>query len=267
MVRQITKKQIEAFSRLVSYDPDTGELTWLVERHGHGGAYPIGSVAGRKAVSGYIRVGLGGLQCRAHRVAWFLMTGSDVPEGKEIDHINRDRADNRWANLRLVDRSRNNHNSNPHRNNTSGVKGVSWVERDGKWSAYIKIGGRVHGLGKFARFEGAVAARVAAEKALLGESPTEVTGVPAPPKKARVVKPRWIDENKDTFRANRTLVVRSSNTSGCPGVRLHKKSGMWQARIVVNGKEISLGYFKDMEGAVDARLSAERQHYGKTHKD
>lgn len=267
MVRKVTKEQIAAFSSLVSYDPECGVLRWLVERHGYGGVYSAGSEAGRLNVSGYVRVGLGGVQYRAHRVAWWLMTGEDVPPGKEVDHVNRNRADNRWANLRLVDRSRNNHNSNPHRNNTSGVKGVRWVERSGKWDASIKAGGQLRSLGRFTSFEDAVAARIAAEKAILGESPTEVSGVPSPPQKVRVVKPRWIDENKDTFRANRTLVVRSSNTSGCPGVRLHKKSGLWQARIVVKGKELSLGYFKDIQSAVDARLDAERLHYGKTHKD
>lgn len=267
MVRKVTKEQIAAFSRLVSYDPKDGVLRWIVERHGYGGAFPAGSEAGRLNVSGYVRISLNGIQYRAHRVAWWLMTGDDIPPGKEIDHINRDRADNRWMNLRLVERSRNNHNSFPHRNNTSGVKGVRWVERDGKWDARIKVGGHLRLLGKFDRFEDAAAARVAAERRLLNESPTEMTGIPSSPAMPRRAKARWLDENRDEFRANRALVVRSTNKSGCPGVRLHKSSGLWQARIVVSGKEASLGYFKEMQAAIEARLTAERLYYGKTHKD
>ncbi len=48
-----------------------------------------------------------------------------IPEGMEIDHINRNRRDNRLENLRLVSRSQNNFNKGKYRNNTSGYKGVT----------------------------------------------------------------------------------------------------------------------------------------------
>jgi hypothetical protein len=47
-------------------------------------------------------------QIVAHRVAWFLMTGA-WPEGV-IDHVDGDRANNRWANLRDVTTKMNNAN-------------------------------------------------------------------------------------------------------------------------------------------------------------
>lgn len=42
------------------------------------------------------------------------------------------------------------------------------------------------------------------------------------------------------------------NSSGYKGIRLHKHSGLWQARITRNRKEISIGYYKTIEEAATA---------------
>lgn len=47
--------------------------------------------------------------------------------------------------------------------------------------------------------------------------------------------------------------------SGYRGVKPHKKTNGWYSRITINYKEVSLGYFKDIETAVMIRLSAEAQ--------
>ena len=49
-------------------------------------------------------------------------------------------------------------------NNTSGVKGVSWNERDKKWAAIIGFQGKYYRLGYFDNKEDAVLARKMAEK-------------------------------------------------------------------------------------------------------
>lgn len=55
--------------------------------------------------------------------------------------------------------------------------------------------------------------------------------------------------------------MRRTNTSGYKGVRLHKFSGLWHARITLNYREISLGYFKTPEAADAAyRATAKRIH-------
>lgn len=54
---------------------------------------------------------------------------------------------------------------------------------------------------------------------------------------------------------------RSTNTSGFIGVRFCKNIKKWQGRIVINYKEVNLGYFTDKEDAIKARLQAEAQYF------
>jgi len=75
---------------------------------------------------------------REHRTVWSAMYGS-IPEGREIDHINGDRADNRLENLRLVTRQENMRNAKKSNANTSGCTGVTWNKRAGKWQAQTEV--------------------------------------------------------------------------------------------------------------------------------
>lgn len=89
-------------------------------------------------------------------------------EGVVIDHINRNKLDNRRANLRYTTQSLNTLNSNMRTNNTSGYPGVYYRNERSKWAAYIRIHGekRTH-LGMFNTYEEAVAARQAVEREVL----------------------------------------------------------------------------------------------------
>ena len=64
-----------------------------------------------------------------------------------VDHVNGDGLDNRRANLRPADHSKNAMNRAMAANNTSGFKGVS--RRGSKWVAYVKVKGRQTHLGYF----------------------------------------------------------------------------------------------------------------------
>lgn len=57
-----------------------------------------------------------------HRLAFFLMLGR-WPVG-EVDHIDRDKTNNRWSNLREVPRAKNLRNRGPNRNSKTGIRGV-----------------------------------------------------------------------------------------------------------------------------------------------
>ena len=102
---------------------------------------------------GYVRINVDGTKCRAHRLAYLYMTGEWPP--KLMDHINRVKSDNRWANLRPVTEKLNFYNTSDYRNNKSGAKGVSWYKNCNKWVA--KIGKNYRQ--RFTRFEDAVKAR------------------------------------------------------------------------------------------------------------
>ena len=57
---------------------------------------------------------------------------------------------------------------------------------------------------------------------------------------------------------NRTL--QKNNTSGHTGVQLIKSSGKWNARIVVDGKQKSLGCFDTAKEAAEVRQAANKKH-------
>lgn len=95
----------------------------------------------------------------------------DAPAGYEVDHINRNKLDNRRSNLRLATRRQNNANNGVARNNSSGYRGVSRNNRNGLlWRAYITVGGRQTPLGSsFATPEEAALAYDAAALRAFGE--------------------------------------------------------------------------------------------------
>jgi hypothetical protein len=94
-------------------------------------------------------------------MAWLLQTGL-WPSG-DIDHINGDRSDNRWVNLRDVSKSKNARNAKQNSRNKSGFNGVSWCHHKKRWIAHIGLLGRFVVLGRFLTKEEAIKARRAAD--------------------------------------------------------------------------------------------------------
>lgn len=76
------------------------------------------------------------------RVAWKKQTGED-PGLSVVDHGDTNPFNNKWANLRLATREQNAQNRSINKNSTSGVKGVTWDKRAGKWRARIQKGGKL----------------------------------------------------------------------------------------------------------------------------
>ena len=120
----------ESVRDLVSYDPETGLFTSLVG----GGRFHRNRVTGAKTKCGYVRVYVAGRYFKAHRLAWFYMTGQ-WPSA--IDHINGNGCDNRWGNLREVSVAINNENLRGARvDSRTGLLGVS-INRAGRFTATI----------------------------------------------------------------------------------------------------------------------------------
>lgn len=118
------------------YEYRDGQLINKARRMGA----PHGQPAGSTNARGYVSVFYQYKQYRAHRVIWEMHNGP-IPEGYEIDHINRDRADNRIENLRLVTRSQNHHNKDE--------VGFSWDSGRGKYRVRPRLNGRRFSLGSF----------------------------------------------------------------------------------------------------------------------
>jgi hypothetical protein len=143
---------------LLHYDPETGHFTWKVSR----GRANARGVAGYSDTNGYVLIKIDGKNYSAHRLAFLYIEGA-FPQC-EVDHINHDRADNRWANLRPVTRDQNMRNIPRYKNNTSGITGVRWIVEMQKWRAQISVNGKYHHLGLFEDFNEAVERRKLAEK-------------------------------------------------------------------------------------------------------
>ncbi|HFW4797689.1 TPA: HNH endonuclease signature motif containing protein [Salmonella enterica subsp. diarizonae serovar 60-67:z35:-] len=95
-----------------------------------------GCRAGTVHPDGYQQVKLDNVLYLTHRIIWVMHYG-DISKGKQVDHINHLRADNRIENLRLVTRLENSKNCAKNRNNKSGVTGVYFHTASGKWGAHI----------------------------------------------------------------------------------------------------------------------------------
>jgi hypothetical protein len=127
---------LEILEANLKYDPDTG-IFYKIRKTKKHYKHTTRPEAGCKRDDGYIFIGLGGKCYHAARLAWKMFYKTDPPTDMEIDHINRQRDDNRIVNLRLVTSVGNNRNQGMRRNNTSGVKGVSWSKQANKWHVLI----------------------------------------------------------------------------------------------------------------------------------
>jgi hypothetical protein len=107
-----------------------------------------GTVAGGIDSFGYLIVRFDNQAYKAHRLVWIWHFG-EIPEGLQIDHIDRNKSNNSLENLRVVPMSVNMRNRPIFRNNTSGVEGVHWVESKQHWRARAMINSKRHSIGDY----------------------------------------------------------------------------------------------------------------------
>jgi hypothetical protein len=156
---------------LLAYNPETGELVWKPRpascfadeaKRASWNTRFAGKLAGHIHPDGYRHVKILYQEFVAHRVCYAMQAGA-WPED-QLDHIDGNRANNAWANLRAVSNTENQQNRPRQKNNTSGVIGVVWFKPSLKWRAYINVDAKSIHLGYFVDFDDAVAARKAAEE-------------------------------------------------------------------------------------------------------
>lgn len=110
----------------------------------------------------------GGKYNEKHEIVYLHRFILSSREGQIVDHINRNKLDNRKSNLRYSTKSENCANKGKNKNNTSGYKGVIFMDVTSvnKWRAMIGVHGkrRIH-LGCFpSPVEAAIAYNEAAKK-------------------------------------------------------------------------------------------------------
>lgn len=106
-----------------------------------------GTRAGSLHPLGYRKMRVDGVIYMEHRIIW-KMFNKDFECGM-IDHINNQTDDNRIENMRLATRGQNSQNALMRKDNTSGIKGVSWNNRDKRWTASIMVDKKRKHLGNF----------------------------------------------------------------------------------------------------------------------
>lgn len=173
---------------LLKYDPDTGKLFHNqrperffpdTPRRPNAMAIWNSRFAGKEAFTctdayGYKIGHICGCGLKAHRVAWAIMTGKWPTD--DIDHINGQRSDNRWQNMRSATRAQN--LSNGHvTTGTSRFRGVHWA--NGKWHARLSHKNKTVNIGSFDKEEDAARAFDDAAKRLRGEYAS--LNFPSPP--------------------------------------------------------------------------------------
>lgn len=119
----------------------------------------VGSVAGSlNKHLGYWQIIVNGKRTYNHIVIAEMF--GIYKEGLQVDHINRDRSDNRRENLRAVTQADNLLNKSKRADNTSGHTGVVWNKRKQKWHSSITVNKVTMSLGYHDKLDDAVSARL-----------------------------------------------------------------------------------------------------------
>ncbi|HZS57551.1 MAG TPA: HNH endonuclease signature motif containing protein [Bryobacteraceae bacterium] len=156
---------LEYLRTILDYAPETGLFTWKVRKDvtKTWNTRYAGTLAHSVGSGNRIRISIGRVRYKAHRLAWAYVHG-EIPLGMHIDHIDGDTSNNRIANLRLATHAQNAANSRPRRP----LKGA-YPAPKGRWRSHIKVNQRLIYLGHFATETEAHAAYCTAAREYFGE--------------------------------------------------------------------------------------------------
>jgi len=150
----------EILKEYFDYHKD-GKLVWKKST----GRMKIGDEAGNLNHHGYIRILFQGKKYGAHRLIWVWHCG-DIPMDKQIDHMDKNRSNNKIENLQLATNAQNSTNRSLSKRNKTGFNGVSFDKQKGKFVACITHLGKRKYLGYYDTAEEGASRRVEEEKKL-----------------------------------------------------------------------------------------------------
>ncbi|MBX6221380.1 HNH endonuclease [Pseudomonas aeruginosa] len=134
----------ERLKEVLRYSPLAGVFEWRIQGRRIRPGYLAGGVCRQ---SGYVHICIDRRTYRAHVLAWLYMTGEYRPN--EIDHKDGDRSNNAFNNLRIATSEQNGWNRKLAKNNTSGIKGISFRAGKKPWEAKFDAAGKTIWLGRF----------------------------------------------------------------------------------------------------------------------
>jgi hypothetical protein len=174
----------EYLKSVLDYDPETGVFRWkfVPGAPNHRNAQYAGKVAGSHRGAGYVSLWVNNRKIGAHTAAWIMVHGSWPAH--TIDHINRDRSDNRIVNLRDATPSQQGQNCELRGRI---ARGVSFSNN--RFNVSISVNNQYKYIGTFTTVEEAVAAYNAAAVSYFGPD-AALAEVPADAPTC-VVKHRW----------------------------------------------------------------------------
>ena len=147
---------LELLKELFTYCPKTGSL---IRAKTTSSRSLKGKIAGSVNRDGYLRVKVEKVEYMVHRLIWKLVTREDIPPGFYIDHIDRNRQNNRIENLRLATDLINQNNRKPNEGVTYDTREYPKLKK--RWVATL----RGKKLGYFKTEDEARAARIKAVQA------------------------------------------------------------------------------------------------------
>jgi mRNA-degrading endonuclease RelE of RelBE toxin-antitoxin system len=152
-----------------SYEKFSGRFTrlWPVIGYRGGVMYPAGTLTGCLHKDGYRYMAISKRLFLEHRLAWLYVTG-EWP-ACQVDHVDGNRSNNAWYNLRASTVQQNRMNSLGQKSRTNPYPGVYRTHKgNGRFAAQIKKDGEVMYIGVFDTAEDAYVARKSAEIELFG---------------------------------------------------------------------------------------------------
>lgn len=129
--------------KILRYDSETGDFYWV----SIGCGVSFGKKAGTIEKNGYKKIMIKRKFYMSHRLAFLWMIG-EWPT-YQVDHIDMNKGNNKWDNLRNASHGQQQCNRSIQRNNSSGYKGVSFNKKHKKWCSFIRVEGKNMNLGNF----------------------------------------------------------------------------------------------------------------------